>query len=281
MPEPKSYRRFAPLGCAIGAAVALVAFVYLAVHGDQAGTAASAATLCLALAVLGALDLESFEGLGIKAKLRSTLSDAEERLRAINDMAVSLARASLNQAANGTVEFEDAKQTVSNITASLETMGLSRLQIDNMKQTFYTGILGYHWLYISDVYNNYMLHVEDLPGFSVDDLREGRKLPADAQSWLRHGLVRWPLYDATQPVDQFERTLLDSCEAAPVQEEGDREALRILGRYLSRSAKRCISEGNYTTEAIRFLKYHEPPNDAELKSALTKLSPEKDANLLT
>jgi len=59
--------------------------------------------------VLSLLDLESFEALGIKAKLRSTLGEAEDRLRQIDSTIAVLSKMALLQAMRGLLLTTNAK----------------------------------------------------------------------------------------------------------------------------------------------------------------------------
>lgn len=120
-------------------------FAWTALH-DQTATATVAAGLGLALAILSTLDLESFEGLGIKAQLRSTLSDAEARLNSLDALIRTLARGAFVQTSRGGMTDQERRTAVDEMTASLQGIGVSAETIETFKRPIYGYIanrLGY------------------------------------------------------------------------------------------------------------------------------------------
>lgn len=127
------------IACAVMAASSFVVFVICALT-DKSAAAATAAALCLALAVLAAFDLESFEGLGIKAKLRSTLGEAERKIQQIDRLTTSLARFAFLTAARGRMTNIERQELVRELTASLTETGATAETIQDLKVPFMASI---------------------------------------------------------------------------------------------------------------------------------------------
>lgn len=182
MNAPRLLRGAARVVSGLASLAALIVFVIAALD-DHTATATAAAGLCLALAVLAALDLESFEGLGIKAKLRTTLSDAEARLDNLDMIIRSLSRAAFSQSARGNLSDPELRTTVDELTNSLRDAGVSPETIETFKRPVYSYISGRLWYVATLVRSSYQVQQSRaladrenrLPmGVDRDQLREER-----------------------------------------------------------------------------------------------------------
>lgn len=235
---------------ALGAAsfAALIVFIIAALD-DHAATAATAAGFSLALAVLAALDLESFEGLGIKAKLRTTLFDAEARLNALDALIRSLARSAFVQAGRGALTNIERRDLITDLTTSLVDAGMTPDAIEAFKRPVYSYIASALWYPATTVRASYLTR-----RLQALELRQ-RQLSGDEWHAVQAERDRLSSVEVTEHPynDNFERFRAIAERMAvetPVTSQEDRQTLVTLMAEISDLFDECRRAGNLTERAM-------------------------------
>ncbi|WP_331294809.1 MULTISPECIES: hypothetical protein [Methylobacterium] len=267
MNAPRLLRGAARVVSGLAGLAALIVFVITALD-DHTATATAAAGLCLALAVLAALDLESFEGLGIKAKLRTTLSDAEARLNGLDALIRSLARGAFVQAGRGALTPIERRDLVTDLTASLVAAGMTPDAIEAFKRPVYAYIASGLW------YPATMIRANYLTKRNQELELQQRKLHGDEWQAVQAERDRLGSGEVTEHPynDGFERFRAMAERMAvetPVTSPADRQTLVTIMAEISDLFEECCKTGNLTDRAIDAMGYGDASGNSSFVKAMT------------
>jgi hypothetical protein len=251
------------------ASLAALIIFGIAALDDHTGTAATAAGLSLGFAVLAALDLESFEGLGIKAKLRTTLSDAEARLNGLDALIRSLARGAFVQAGRGALTDTERRDLVADLTASLVVAEMAPESIEAFKRPVYGYIASRLWFTATMVRANYLAsRAQDL---------ELRQRQASGPEWdtIRTELdglnsARVTEHPNTDNFEGFramaERMAVETPSASP---EHRQTLLAVMGE-ISDLFEECRRTGNLTDRAMAAMSHGNALGNPFVEARMTR-----------
>ncbi|MCJ2093144.1 hypothetical protein MKK67_11640 [Methylobacterium sp. J-072] len=268
MNAPRLLRGAARVVSGLASLAALIVFIIAALD-DHTATATAAAGLCLALAVLAALDLESFEGLGIKAKLRTTLSDAEARLNGLDALIRSLARSAFVQAGRGALAPIERRDLVTDLTASLVAAGMTPDAIEAFKRPVYSYIAGGLWYPATTVRASYLSkRLKEL------ELRQ-RQVSGDEWHTIQIERDRLNSVEVTEHPynDSFERFRAIAERMAvetPVTSSEDRQTLVTLMAEISDLFDECRSTGNLTDRAMAAMSHGHALGNPFVEAMMTR-----------
>lgn len=254
------------------AAVAALCIAGKAALQDQTATASAAGAIGLALMVLAALDLESFEGLGIKAKLRNTLSDAEDKVKGLDKISLALARSTIVQASRGNLRHKERMELITELTEALKDAKVDDLEIQKIKGPFYRFLAYKYWYglgYVRSMYQarhaNYVQQIQmrTPPGSESDRLlEEFKRLSAVTES-------DYPTDDNFIQLREFLSKIISKY---PLAIESDRAAFESIASDLSDMFEGCLKAGNYTPEAFSAIEQLGDPNSPLVCKFLARLS---------
>lgn len=255
----------------LGALVSLGAFLDAALK-DHSATAATAAALCLSLCVIASFDLESFEALGIKAKLRSTLSEAEQRLqdiekrlRHVDSLIKTLASSTYLQAARGTLAPNERRQIVSELNRNLSDAGISQSEIEDLRAVYMASVASslwsiseWNWQVLSSDWAN-AAHTRLITLPDGDERREAERV---------YNLLQQNTYGAGPNAINYRdfSTLLERrINSLELPSRGIRQALLEDADRYNRAFQKCLDTGFGTEEIEKIVSdFH---NDREVAIA--------------
>lgn len=239
---------------------------------DQTATASAAGAVGLALMVLAALDLESFEGLGIKAQLRSTLSDAENKVKELDKITIALAKSAFMQSAKGILSHKERSEIVADLTAALEASKLDPGKIEEIKAPFYRYLAYNYWYalgYLRSMYQaghaNYIqqLQMRTQAGPQNDALAaEHKRLSENPESE----------FPTENNFHQLRDLLLKMVAKYPLAKPEDRSGFEAAASDLADMFEACVKKGNYTHEALMSIEQLRDANSPAMRKLRARLS---------
>jgi len=254
------------------AAVAALVIAGKAALQDHTATATAAGAIGLALMVLAALDLESFEGLGIKAQLRQTLSDAENKVKGLDKISIALARGAFVQAARAPLSHKERRDLVAELTDALKEAKIDDEEMQKIKEPFYRFLSYKYWYglgYLRSMYQsrhaNYIRQIQmrTMAGPENDRLeKEYNRLSANPESE----------YPTEYNFDRLRELLSKMIAKYPLTTESDLDAFKEIASELSDMFEGCLKAGNYTPEAFATIDQLSNPNSPLINKFLARLS---------